>query len=286
MQIMKTKSSSPLALFVPKLNNIFKPDILEISLLQFLGLGNQSVHSSSAACHLKQCYTTATATFLIWLSDDAANHRFFLFFRGHTIIILRVLSILTVFVPEPASGIVEDLVTSGSALHFTGNTFAATIPRDLKDGKSGVDVVNGVEHTVKETSILDGIVVRGRAGTSPTVTIVAEEGRQKEVDQTTESGKHQQVQDEGNNISQSWVFSSFINEIERKTWVPKLKCLKSFLIVIWKCYHNAPSYHVRDWMLPNRAHHRVHVQLKQPLDDSRGFQYRNLFVWRHWRQRS
>jgi len=111
--------------------------------------------------------------------------------------------------PEPASGVIEDLVTSGSALHFAGNTLAATIPRDLKDGKSGVDVVNGVEHTGEETAILDGIVVGGgRAGTSPTMTIVAEEGRQQKVDQTTESGEHQQVQDEGDDISESWIFSS------------------------------------------------------------------------------
>jgi len=111
--------------------------------------------------------------------------------------------------PEPASGVIEDLVTSGSALHFAGNTLAATIPRDLKDGKSGVDVVNGVEHTGEETAILDGIVVGGgAAGTSPTMTIVAEEGRQQEVDKTTESGEDQQVQDEGNDVSESWVFSS------------------------------------------------------------------------------
>lgn len=110
--------------------------------------------------------------------------------------------------PEPAGGIVEDLVTSGSALHFAGNTLAAPITRDFKDSKSGVNVVNGVEHTGEKTTVLDSIVVRRRAGTSPTVSVVAEEGREEKVDQTTESGKDQQVQDESDNVSKSWVFSS------------------------------------------------------------------------------
>jgi hypothetical protein len=110
--------------------------------------------------------------------------------------------------PEPSGGIVEDLVTTSSSLHFASNSLTASISLDLHDGESGVDVIDGVENSGHKTTILDGIEVGGRRRSAPSVTVtVGKEWGQQHVDETTESGQNQEVQDKSDDISQSWVVS-------------------------------------------------------------------------------